>query len=101
MRAELMAALAVVGGAAAAVGVSACGSSSGGAKSASSAVVSTPSTAATAPAPPKPTTIKVSVNGTTVTIRLAKVGFGYCRANPRTCAGIKSTQFKYLTQNQR
>ena len=36
-----------------------------------------------------------------MTVTLSKVGFGYCRANPRTCAAIAAGQLKYLTQNQR
>jgi hypothetical protein len=102
MRAELMAVAALASGGAAALGVSACGSSSSSNKSASSAVVSTPTAITTGPAaPPKPTTIKVTVSGATVTIRLATLGFNYCRANPRTCAAVKTSQLKYLTQNQR
>jgi hypothetical protein len=43
----------------------------------------------------------VKVNGSTVTIRLSNLGFNYCRANPRTCAAIRSSQLNLLTQNQK
>ena len=104
MRVQLMAVAALAGGGAAALGVSACGSSSSdkSASSVPSVATDSPGVSTAAPAPStRPTTIRVSVNGSTVTIRLAKLGFGYCRANPRTCAAVKSSQLKYLTQNQR
>ena len=102
MRAQLMAVAALAGGGAAALGVSACGSSSTS-KSTSSAASApaAPTTATTPSAPPKPTTIRVTVSGATVTVRLSTLGFTYCRANPRTCAAVKSSQLKYLTQNQK
>jgi hypothetical protein len=100
MRAELMAVAALAGGGAAALGVSACGSSNSSKSTSSAASAPTATTAAT-PAPPKPTTIKVTVSGATVTVRLATLGFNYCRANPRTCAAVKSSQLDLLTQNQR
>jgi hypothetical protein len=102
MRAQLMAVAALAGGGAAALGVSACGSSSTS-KSISSAASApaAPTTATTPSAPPKPTTIRVTVSGATVTIRLSTLGFNYCRANPRTCAAVRSSQLKYLTQNQK
>ena len=100
MRAELMAVAALAGGGATALGVSACGSSSSSQSTSSAA--SAPATTATTPAPPsKPKAIKVTVGGSTVIVRLATLGFNYCRANPRTCAAIKSGQLKYLTLNQR
>jgi hypothetical protein len=92
---------ALAAGGATALGVSACGSSNSSSKSASSAVVSAPTTTAATVTPPKPTTIRVTVNGSTVTVRLSRLGFDYCRANPRTCAAIKSSQLKLLTQNQK
>ena len=101
MRQQLMVVAALVSGGAIALGVSACGSSSSSSKSASSAVVSAPTTTTVPVTPPKPTTIKVNVNGSTVTIRLSRLGFNYCRANPRTCAAIKSSQLNHLTQNHK
>src|SRR5947207_995653 len=99
MRTQLMAVAALAGGLSAAVGVSACGSSSSSDKGASSAVVSAPTTTTAPVTPPKPATIKVKVGGTTATIRLSKLGFSYCRANPRTCGAVRSSQLQFLTTN--
>ena len=103
MRAKLTVVAALFAGGVAALGVSACGSSSSdkSASSVPSIATDSPRVSTAAPGPStRPTTIRVSVNGSTVTIRLAKLGFGYCRANPRTCAAVRSGQEKYLTPNQ-
>lgn len=93
---------ALLAGAVAALGVSACGSSNSSSKTSSATGTTAKPVALTTPAPPpKPKTIKVTVDGATVTIQLSKLGFNYCHANPRTCAAVKSRQLKYLTQNQR
>lgn len=102
MGAKLAMFVALLTGAVAALGVSACGSSKSSSKTSSATGTTAKPVALTTPTPPpKPKTIKVTVDGATVTIRLAGLGFNYCRANPRTCAAVKSSQLKYLTQNQR
>jgi hypothetical protein len=103
MRAKPMVVAALFAGGATALGVSACGSSSSDKSASSAPSVATDSPRVSTAAPgtsTKPATIRVSVNGRTVTIRLAKLGFGYCRANPRTCGAVRSGQEKYLTPNQ-
>jgi hypothetical protein len=93
---------ALLAGAVAALGVSACGSSNRASKTSSATGATAKPVALTTPTPPpKPKAINVTVDGATVTIRLSTLGFNYCRANPRTCAAVKSNQLKYLTQNQR
>ena len=100
MRAQLMAFAALAAGGAAALGVSACGSSSNSSSASSSAPTTTVAPQKTVTSP-RPTSIKVEVGATTVTIRLSSLGFNYCRANPRTCAAVKSSQLNLLTHNQR